>query len=217
MECCEKWNVGWWGTYCSGGGVCCRCGVPVASKVWHERWSVWEWGWWWGDNVLTWWNHVSWICRRDKDSDMQFFLFFCMGVKPGQSHRGSSVQWGCLRIGCWGEFGHKRDEVTGEWRKLHNEDLNDLYSPSIVWMIISRRMSWAGHVAHMGEKSGVYRVLVGKPEGKKPLGRPRCRSEDNIKINLQEVGCRGVDWIDLVQVRDRWQALVNTVMNLRVP
>ena len=78
-------------------------------------------------------------------------------------------------------------------------------------------MSWAGHVAHMGEKSGVYRVLVGKPEGKKPLGRPRCRSEDNIKINLQEVGCRGVDWIDLVQVRDRWQALVNTVMNLRVP
>jgi len=87
-------------------------------------------------------------------------------------------------------FGSKRDEVTGEWGKLHNEELNDLYcSPRIVRVIKSRRMRWAGHVAHMGKGRGVYRILVGKPEGKKPLGRPRRRREDNIKIDLQEVGC----------------------------
>jgi hypothetical protein len=82
-------------------------------------------------------------------------------------------------------FGPKRDEVTGEWRKLHNEELNDLYSlPNIVWVVKLRRMRWAGHVAHMGEDRGVYRVLVGKPEGKRPLGRPRHRWEDNIKMDL---------------------------------
>jgi len=86
-------------------------------------------------------------------------------------------------------FGPERDEVTGEWRKLHNEELSDLYSlPNIVRVVKSRRMRWAGHVAHMGEGTGVYRVLVGKPEGKRPLGRPRRRWEDNIKIDLQEVG-----------------------------
>jgi len=101
-------------------------------------------------------------------------------------------------------FGPKRDEVTGEWRKLHNEELNDLYcSPNIVRVIKSRRMRWAGHVAHMGERRGVYRVLVGKPEGKRPLGRPRHRWEDNIKMELQEVGCGGMDWIELAQDRDR--------------
>jgi len=95
-------------------------------------------------------------------------------------------------------FGPKRDEVTGEWRKLHNEELNDLYfSRSIVGVIISRRMRWAGHVARMCERRGVYRVLVGKPEGKIPLGSPRCRLEDNIKMDLQEVGCRVIDWIEL--------------------
>ena len=78
-------------------------------------------------------------------------------------------------------------------------------------------MRWAGHVARMGERSGVYRVLVGKPEGKRPLGRPRRRWEDNIKMDLQEVGSDGLDWIDLAQDRDSWRALVSTVMNFRVP
>ena len=111
----------------------------------------------------------------------------------------------------------KRDEVTGEWRKLYNEVLNDLHcSPNIVQVIKSRRMRWAGHVALMGEGRGVYRVLVGKPEGKSPLGRPRRRWEDNIKMDLQEVGCGCMDSIELASDRDRWQALVNVVMNLRV-
>jgi len=115
-------------------------------------------------------------------------------------------------------FGPKRDEVIGEWRKLHNEELNDLYSsPHIVRVIKSRRMKWAGHVARMWARRGVYKVLVGKPEGKIPLGRPRRRWDDNIKMDLQEVGCGGMDWIDLAQDRDRWRALVNAVMNLRVP
>jgi len=78
-------------------------------------------------------------------------------------------------------------------------------------------MRWAGYVARMGEGRDVYRVLVGKPEGKRPLGRPRRRWEDNIKMNLQEVGCEGMDWIELAQDRDGWRVLVNSVMNLRVP
>ena len=78
-------------------------------------------------------------------------------------------------------------------------------------------MRWAGHVARMGERRGVYRVLVGKHEGKRPLGRPRCRWEDNIKVDLQEVGCGSTDWIELAQEGDRWRELVNAVMNLRVP
>ena len=95
-----------------------------------------------------------------------------------------------------------RDEVTGERRKLHNEEMNDLYSPSnIIWVIKSRRMRWVEHGACMGEKRGVYRVLVGKPEGKRPPGIPKHRWEDNIKMNLQEVECGGVNWIELAQDR----------------
>jgi len=114
-------------------------------------------------------------------------------------------------------FGLKSDEVTGEWRKLHNEELSDLYSlPNIVRVVKSRRMRWAGHVAHMGEGRGVYRVLVGKPQGKRPLRRPRRRWEDNIKTDLQEVGGVCGDCMELAKDRDRWRALVSTVMNLRV-
>jgi hypothetical protein len=95
-------------------------------------------------------------------------------------------------------FGPKRDEVTGEWRKLHNEDFHDLYSsPTIVRVTESRRMRFEGHLARMGEWRGLYKVLVGKPEGKRPLGSPRRRWENNIKMDLQEVECRGIDWIEL--------------------
>jgi len=114
-------------------------------------------------------------------------------------------------------FGPKRDEVRGEWKKLLNEELNDLYcSPNIVRVIKSRRMRWAGHVARMGGR-GVYRVLMGKPEGKGPLGKPRRRWENNIMMDLQEVECGGRDWIKLAHDWDRWRALVTAVMNLRIP
>jgi hypothetical protein len=116
-----------------------------------------------------------------------------------------------------GIFGHKGDDVTGEWRKLHSGELHNLYSsPDIIRQIKSRRMWWAGHVARMGEGRNVYRDLVGKPEGKRPLGRPRRRWEDGIRMDLEEIGWGGVEWIHLVQDRDRWRALVNAVMNLRV-
>jgi hypothetical protein len=115
-------------------------------------------------------------------------------------------------------FGTKRDEVTEEWRKLHNEELNDLYtSPNIIHVLKFRRMRWAGHVACMGEGRGAYRILVGRPEGRRPLWRPRHRWEDNIKMDLLEVGWGGLDWIELAQDRDKWRALVNAVMNLWVP
>ena len=116
-----------------------------------------------------------------------------------------------------GVFGPKRDEVTAEWRKIRNEGLNDLYcSPNIARVMKSRRMRWAGHVARVRERRVVCRGLVGKPQGKSPLGRPRCRWEDNIKMDLQEVGCGGMDWIDLAQDRDRRRTLVNAVMKPRV-
>ncbi|KAJ4429609.1 hypothetical protein ANN_21795 [Periplaneta americana] len=115
-------------------------------------------------------------------------------------------------------FGAKRDEVTGEWRKLHNTELHALYtSPDIIRTIKSRRLRWAGHVARMGESRNAYRVLVGRPEGKRPLGRPRRRWEDNIKMDLREVGYDDRDWINLAQDRDQWRAYVRSAMNLRVP
>jgi hypothetical protein len=114
-------------------------------------------------------------------------------------------------------FGPRRDQVTGEWRKLHNEDLHDLYySPSIIRMMKLRRMRWTEHVARMGEKGNVYRLLVGKPEGKRPLGRPRRRWVDNIGMDLLEVLWGDMDWFGLVQDRARRRALVNSVLNLRV-
>ena len=115
-------------------------------------------------------------------------------------------------------FGPRRDEETGEWRRLYNEELNDLYSsPNIVRVIKSRRMRWAVHEARMVEERGMYRVLVGKPERKRPLGRPRRRWVDNIRMDLQEVGCGYMDRIGLAQDRDRWRTLVSAIMNVRVP
>jgi hypothetical protein len=115
----------------------------------------------------------------------------------------------------------RRESITlamGHVRKLHNEELNDLYSlPNIVRVVKSRRMRWAGHVARLGEERGVHRVLVGKPEGKRPLGRPRRRWEDNIKMDGEEVGGGSGDWMELAQDRDRWRALVSTVKNPQVP
>jgi hypothetical protein len=105
-----------------------------------------------------------------------------------------------------------------QWRKLHNKELNDLYSlPNTVREVKSRRMRWAGHVARMGEGRGVYRVLVGKPEGRRPLGIPRRRWQDNIKRDLGEVGGGCGDWMERAQDRDSWLALVSTVMNFGVP
>jgi len=115
-------------------------------------------------------------------------------------------------------FGPREDEVTGEWRRLHKEELNDLYSsPNMVRVIKSIRMRWAGHVARLAEERVVYRVLVGKPEGTRPLVRPRRRWVDNIWMDLLVVRCGYMDWIGLAQDRDRWRTLVSAVMNLRVP
>jgi hypothetical protein len=141
-----------------------------------------------------------------------------MGVKLGslslrEGHTLRVFQNRVLRI-----FGPKRDEAIRVWRKLHNEELHDLYgSPSIIRMIKSRMMRWAGHVSRMGEKRNAKRILVGKPEGKRPLGRPTHKWADNIRMDLREIGWSGMDWIYLAQDRDQWRALVNTVLNLRVP
>jgi hypothetical protein len=114
-------------------------------------------------------------------------------------------------------FGPKREE-DGSWRKLHNDELNGLYSsPNIVGVIKSRRLRWARHVARTGVGRGVYRFLVGRPKGKRPLGRPWRRWEDNIKMDIREIGIDGANWVRLAQDRVRWQTFVSTVMNLRVP
>jgi hypothetical protein len=114
-------------------------------------------------------------------------------------------------------FGPKRDE-DGSWRKLHNDELHSLYSsPNIVRVIKSRSMRWVGHVARIGEGRGVYRVLVGRPEMKRPLGRPKRRWKDNIKMDLREMCIDAANWILLSQVTVQWRVFVNMVMNLRVP
>jgi hypothetical protein len=115
-------------------------------------------------------------------------------------------------------FGSKRDEVTGEWTKLHNEELHHFYSsPSIIRIMKARRMRWAGHVARIRDKRNAYRLLVGKPEGRRRLERSRHRWLGKIRMDLVQVGWGDVDWIRLVQDRERWGALVNSVLNLRVP
>jgi len=113
-------------------------------------------------------------------------------------------------------FGPKRCEVAREWRRLHNEELNDLYSSPNITRMIKPRIIWAGLVARMG-RGGAYMILVGKPDGKKPLGRTRRRLEDNMKMDRQRVGWGGMHWTDLSQDRDWLRAFVNTVTNLRVP
>jgi hypothetical protein len=114
-------------------------------------------------------------------------------------------------------FGPKREEDES-WRKLHNDELHSLYSSSnIVRVIKSGRMRWAGHVACMGEGRYVYRVLVGRPEDKRPLGRPRRRWEDNIKMDFRETEVHGANWIQLAHDTIQWRAFVNSLINLRVP
>jgi hypothetical protein len=114
-------------------------------------------------------------------------------------------------------FGPKREE-DGSWRKLHNDELHNLYSSlNIVRAIKSRRMRWAGHVTSIAEGRGAYRVLVGRPEGKRPLGRPRRKWDDNIKVDIRKMGIDGLNWIRLAQDGVHWPTFINTLMNLQVP
>jgi hypothetical protein len=110
-------------------------------------------------------------------------------------------------------FGPKRDEVTGEWKRLYNEELYGVYSSTNIILVMKSRTRWA----HMGGRRGAYRVLVGKPEIRRPIGRSGRRLEDNIKMDNEEMGMGGMDWICLAQDKERWRALVNAVMNLQVP
>jgi hypothetical protein len=115
-------------------------------------------------------------------------------------------------------FGPKREEVVEGWRRLYSEELHNLCgSPNIIMVIKSRRMRWTEHAACMGEMRSSYKILVGKPEGNRQCGRHNCRWEDNIRINLKEIGWEGVDWIHPCQNRDWWQASLNTVMNVQIP
>jgi hypothetical protein len=108
-------------------------------------------------------------------------------------------------------------EVVGDWRRLHNEELHNLYaSPHITRVIKSRRMKWIWDVAHMGEMRSTCRIVIGKPEGKKSLTRPRRRSEDNIRMDHRGISWEVADWMHLAQDSDQWRALMNVIVNLRV-
>ena len=140
-----------------------------------------------------------------------------MGVKLGLSHWGINIGWGRSRIGCRDIFGLKGNQVIRKWRRLRNEKLYNLYSAPDVMRVTKSRIWWMKHMARIRDTRDAYRVLTGKPEGSRPFERPRHRWKDNIKMEFQVVGWRGMDHIDLVQDRDRWWALLNVVMNLQVP
>jgi hypothetical protein len=148
---------------------------------------------------------------QDSASETMFYIK-TWSLTLREEYRLRVFEYTVLRI----IFGPKKDEVVGGWRKLHNEELHNLYSSPSIIIIIKSRMKWAGHVARMGEKRNAYTILVGKPEGKRPLGKTRRRWEYNITMDLREIGWGGMDLIDLAQDRDRWRVLVNTVKNLRV-
>jgi hypothetical protein len=152
--------------------------------------------------------------QRLKYIKLKFYLLFYMGVKLGFSDQGKNRNRGVWERILRRIFGPKRDEMTRGWRNLHNEELRNLHSsPNIIRIIISRRMGWVGHVARIWIRTA-YRILVGKPEGKRSPVRQRRRWEDNIKIYHREIGWEGVDWIQVGRDRNQWQALVNKVMNL---
>jgi hypothetical protein len=158
---------------------------------------------------------MAWCLVKKHRDNFTFLLYGCetWSLTLREEHRLRVFENRVLRR----IFGPKRDE-DGSWRKWHNDELHSLYSsPNVVRVIISRRMRWLGHVVRMGEGRGVNRVLVGRSEGKSPLGRPTCRWEDNIKMDLREIGIDGANWIQLAQNMVQWRAFVNTVMNLRVP
>jgi hypothetical protein len=153
--------------------------------------------------------------KKQKTAVLPVELYGCetWSLTLGEEHRLRVFQNKVLR----GIFGPKREEDVS-WRKLHNDELLSLYSsPNIVRVIKSRRMRWVGHVACMGEGRGVYKDSVGRPEARRPLRRPRCRWEDNVKMDLREIGIDGANCIQLAQDRVQWRAFVNTAMNLRVP
>ena len=159
-----------------------------------------------------------WLRNEGLPNGEGMYRLYCMVVKQNLS------PWGRTIIRVYENkvfrkiFGDKKDEIAGEWRNLHNAELHAFYSsPNITRSLKSRRLRWAGHVARMEQSRNAYRVLVGKPEGKRPLGRPRRRWEGSIKMDLREVGCDPGEWIDLAENGDQWRAYARAVMNLRVP
>ena len=163
-------------------------------------------------------------CRRNLVASHYPDICELFPVVTGWRTQAVSKHWSCLNIVLLllsmllrRIFGPKRDE-NGEWRRLHNEELHSLYrSPNVARVIKSRRLRWAGHVARMQEGRSAFKILTGKPTGKRPLGRPRRRWVDNIRMDLEEIGINAGNWVDWAQDRNYWRALVNAALNLRVP